>query len=65
MNIAIGCNINNIIKNAILRINVIPSIGAANKFEIKNVNDIVLKWYIIIGIIIMLAESVTTHICFT
>lgn len=45
-------------------ITIIPKIGEAIMFEIINVKDTVLKWYIIIGIIIMLAYIETNAICF-
>ena len=38
---------------------IIPNIGLANILEIKNVNEIVLNLYAIIGIIIICAEIVT------
>ena len=51
--------------NIIPIIKQIPKIGLANKLEIKKVNEMVLKWYIIMGIITKLAAKVTIHISLT
>ena len=44
------------------KIIIIPMNGDASRFEIKTVKDNVLKWYIIIGIIIMFALIVMPKI---
>ena len=43
------------------KIIIIPKSGLANILDIKNVNEIVLKFNIVIGIIISCAEKVTLN----
>ena len=57
----IGSRIKNINIDANPKIIIIPRSGLANILDIKNVNEIVLKFNIVIGIIISCAEKVTLN----